>query len=202
MSSPIVDAKGKLCPQPLIMTKKALVDLEPGQTITVLIDNDISRKNVERFLADNNTPVETTEADGVFTLTVTKASEALSAPDAASYCTISPIKPHVVCIKSKRMGEGDDTLGELLMKAFINTIDEVDPLPDTLVFYNSGIFLALKDSPVLDALNELSEKGVKILVCGTCADYFKKKDDVAAGIISNMYTISEALVEASKVVSP
>ncbi|MDY0255531.1 MAG: sulfurtransferase TusA family protein, partial [Tenuifilaceae bacterium] len=48
-----VDAKGELCPKPLIMTKKALGEMGDNETLEVLIDNETSMKNVTRFLTDN-----------------------------------------------------------------------------------------------------------------------------------------------------
>lgn len=202
MKSSTVDARGQVCPKPLILTKKALNETADGGRLTVLIDNDTSRQNVERFLRDNGMTVETSEEGGVFTLHVTKTRRQLSHPQAEAYCTTQPRTPHAVCIKSDRMGFGDDELGSILIKAFVNTIAETEPLPGTIILYNSGINLALTDSPVLDALKELEQSGVKILVCGTCADYFGKKDQVAVGIVSNMYDISQALASASHVVYP
>ena len=100
------------------------------------------------------------------------------------------------------MGVGDDDLGSILAKALINTIKEVEPLPESILFYNGGVFLALKDSPVVQPLQELSDRGVKILVCGTCLDFYGKKAEVGVGIVSNMYDILQALTDAGHVVMP
>ena len=126
----------------------------------------------------------------------------LAKPDAAAYCSSTPAAPHVIVVKSTLMGIGDDALGELLLKACINTIKEVTPLPGAIVFYNSGIFMALDDSPVIESLRELEKSGVKILVCGTCADFFQKKEQIHIGTISNMYTILETITNAGKVIEP
>ena len=40
--------------------------------------------------------------------------------------------------------------------------------------------------------------GVKILVCGTCLDYYKLKDNLKIGEISNMYDITEKMFAAQK----
>ena len=68
---------------------------------------------------------------------------------------------------------GDDDVGRILIQGFCNTIKEADPLPGTLVFYNSGVKLAAEGSSVLPALKSLEESGIKLLLCGTCADYFR-----------------------------
>ena len=49
----IVDTRDKPCPEPVLMTKNALespIDSE----ITILVDNDISKENVIKFLTSNH----------------------------------------------------------------------------------------------------------------------------------------------------
>ena len=200
----LVDARGELCPKPLIMTKKALKECTPGQPMRVLIDNETSRNNVMRFLSDNGISAESKENDGVYTLLLHGAAGELPRPDAASYCTVSAPAPapHVIVVKSNRMGVGDDELGTILLKAFINTIKEVDPLPGSIVFYNSGVLMTTDDSPVVDALRELEKQGVTLLICGTCADFFGIKKMVSIGTISNMYSILETITAAGKIIVP
>jgi selenium metabolism protein YedF len=183
------------------MTKKALTELPPNGSMVVELDNATSKDNVVRFLKDNNADVTVTEERGLFRLAVTKRSDELGSPDAASYCQ-TPRQPHVICIRSNRMGAGAEELGEILMKAFVNTIREVSPRPSAVVLYNSGIFLAVAGSPVIEALKELEGMGVSVLVCGTCTNYYDKTDDVAVGTVSNMYDILETLTTAGHVVCP
>ncbi|HON10558.1 MAG TPA: sulfurtransferase-like selenium metabolism protein YedF [Chitinispirillaceae bacterium] len=202
MEEKLVDARGQVCPMPLIMTKKALKELGTGQPLRILIDNETSKQNVMRFLSDNGIKAECEEENGVFTLRLFGAPANLSHPDAESYCNTGESKPHVVVINSDKMGRGSDELGEILIKAFINTIKEVSPLPGAVVFYNSGIFLTLKDSPVLESLVELERAGVKILICGTCLNYYEKKEQIGVGTVSNMYTILETLSNAGHIVCP
>ncbi len=204
MTAKVVDARGMVCPKPLIMTKKALNELALNESMVVWIDNETSKLNVQRFLEDNHMDTLVNEKEGYFELHVTKRESSLTHPDAQSYCQPSTQakKPHVVAISSNIMGSGDHDLGEILIKAFINTIREVSPLPSSIIFYNRGIFLALENSPVHDSLIELHQKGVEILVCGTCADYFDKKSSVKIGTISNMYTIIERLTQAGHVIKP
>ena len=146
MEEYLVDARGEVCPKPLILTKRALTSCAPGQPIRVIIDNETSKNNVMRFLSENGILAECVEKEGVFTLALFGASAELAKPDAAAYCSSTPAAPHVIVVKSTLMGIGDDALGELLLKACINTIKEVTPLPGAIVFYNSGIFMALDDN--------------------------------------------------------
>jgi selenium metabolism protein YedF len=203
MNERVVDARGKLCPEPLILTKKALGELDIGQTMKVLIDNETSRQNVERFLKDNGARSVCADDKGLFTLSVTKLQDEMPSPNAEEYCaTPQPAKRHVIVISSDKMGRGPDELGAILMKAFINTIKDVDPLPSSIIFYSTGILLVVNGSPLVDPLRDLVAKGVKVLVCGTCADYFLKKNQVMVGTISNMYTILETITKASHAIAP
>lgn len=73
-------------------------------------------------------------------------------------------------------------------------------LPTTMIFVNSSIFLTTEGSPVLPALQEIEKKGVQIINCGTCVDFYKRKEKLKVGIISNMYTITETLMKATKII--
>jgi selenium metabolism protein YedF len=100
------------------------------------------------------------------------------------------------------MGRGNDDLGRILMKAFIHTIIDLDTMPDIMVFYNTGVRLTAADSDVIDDLKSLEAKGVVMLVCGTCVNYFEIKDRTAVGSISNMYDIAGTLSCAGRIVTP
>ena len=43
---------------------------------------------------------------------------------------------------------------------------------------------------------------MRILSCGTCLDYYKRKEDLQVGGVSNMFEIVTALVDADRVVRP
>ncbi|MBN1854579.1 MAG: sulfurtransferase-like selenium metabolism protein YedF [Pirellulales bacterium] len=204
MREPIIDARGQLCPKPLILTRDALRKLAVDQPMTVLIDNQTSKENACRFLKDQGAEFTCTEDNGVFTIRVVKRAQASSSmeTDVAQYCTSSTRKPHTIAFNKRTMGFGAEELGEILIKAFINTIREASPLPGSIVFYNDGIHLAIEGSPVIDALRELETIGVKILVCGTCLDYYGKKPLLCVGTASNMYDILQTLTEAGHIITP
>ena len=87
------------------------------------------------------------------------------------------------------------------MRGFFHTLGEVSPTPDTILFFNDGVWLVLDDSPVLEDLKALEEKGVSLLACGTCLNHFGLGERLAVGEISNMYDIAEAMLNAGKVVN-
>lgn len=198
-----IDARGKTCPVPLIMTKKALEEAAFDETLVVLLDNETSALNVTRFLEDHGMVIQTLKEGINITLTVHKTGTIPEQTNPATWCTPSPAgNGYLIAIQQNRMGTGDDDLGQLLIKGFINTLPDIDIKPRTMVFLNSGILLTLKDSPVLDALKKLEQAGIKILVCGTCLDFFQSTNDLAVGVVSNMYDILDALSKAEKVIYP
>lgn len=200
----IIDARGKNCPLPLVMTKKALLESREDETILIIIDNDISLKNVSRFLKDQDMQIQVEKKEDAYHLMVTKTGTIPENIDAEAYCYPEGTenKNYVMVFKQDKVGHGAGELGDILIKGFVNTLPEITHKPGFLVFLNTGIHLTTKDSDVLEALQLLEKKGVKILVCGTCLDYFNKKDDIAVGEISNMYDILECITQAAKVIHP
>jgi hypothetical protein len=76
------------------------------------------------------------------------------------------------------------------------------PRPKTLLFMNGGVKLVAEGSELLDALRELEADGAELLACGTCLDFFKLKEKLRAGKVSNMFEIASRLVAADRVVRP
>lgn len=205
MSEITVDARGQLCPKPLILTKQALKDGAVGTAIAVLIDNETSCQNVERFLCDNGMAPQVSRDGSQFTVRFTKTVPELAAPDAASYCTSAAGTAggsYVVSLASETVGRGPAELGGVLMKGLFATLKDVTPLPSHVVLYSSGVLLAIDSSSFVEPLRELEQRGVKVLICGTCVDYYQKKAEIHVGTISNMLTILETLTRAGKVIAP
>ncbi len=107
----------------------------------------------------------------------------------------------VLAISSDGMGRGDDELGRVLLRNHLHVLGEVTPRPDVLIFFNSGVKLAVEGSPALDDLKALTERGVQILLCGTCLGHFDLEEKVAVGEISNMYTITETMLRADRLIN-
>lgn len=108
----------------------------------------------------------------------------------------------VVLIDGETVGRGDDDLGRILMGSFLHTLFASDPPPWRIILLNGGVKLASQGSEFVGALTELSGRGVEILSCGTCLDFFHLKEKLQAGRISNMGEIVASLVSATKVLKP
>jgi len=201
--SKIVDCKGLACPVPVLKTKEALESIKSG-TITVIVDNKASRENVKRFAQKEGCKVEVEEKDGLYYLTITKGktSEKTSSEKTSEETTKEKkSKNYAVLIASSYVGE-DPELGKILIKGFIKTFVNADPLPARIILINTAVKLACKgaDSEILEALKTLKEKGVEIICCGTCLDYFNLLDDLEVGIASNAYDVVQALANSDSVI--
>jgi selenium metabolism protein YedF len=100
------------------------------------------------------------------------------------------------------MGRGDDELGRTLMATYLDTLAHFSPSISKVIFVNSGVRLTVKGSPVLDAIKNLENAGVRILSCGTCLNHFGLKEKLNVGEVSNMYAIIEAISKGQKVMMP
>jgi selenium metabolism protein YedF len=201
----LVNAKGLACPEPVILTKKAL---DSHDDVIVIVDNETARENVKRLAASSGCMVDITEeAGGIFRIHI-KKQDKKTGGDAPSTCMCSedvPMSaqgPTVFVIASSIMGHGNEELGTVLMRAFIHTAVDLDHKPDIMVFYNTGVQLTASDSDVIDDLKALQEKGVKLLICGTCVNFFNLGGRIGTGTISNMYDIAGALSTAGRIVKP
>ncbi|MBR1439455.1 MAG: sulfurtransferase TusA family protein [Synergistaceae bacterium] len=67
-----VNASGLSCPQPVMMTKKALSEVESGR-VEVLVDTATSRNNVSRYAGNKGWKVDVEEREeGGYRLILTK----------------------------------------------------------------------------------------------------------------------------------
>jgi len=193
-----IDCRGLECPQPVILTRKAMAETE---AVTTIVDNDTAKMNVSRMASKQGYSVEVQEKDDGIYLHLSKVGAVPEEETAPASAAVGPGGPTVVLIPSNGLGRGDEELGRILIRSFLHTLDEVEPLPATMVFINAGVKLTVEGSPVVEDLQALEQRGVDILACGTCLGHFGLKEKIAVGEISNMYTISETLLGAGNVIA-
>lgn len=99
------------------------------------------------------------------------------------------------------MGEAPEDLQSKLAQKFLSLLNEFGLLPAKILFYTGGVRLACTGSPVLDQLKQFETKGVELVLCKTCLDYFDLEHKVEVGIVGGMPDIIEALAKAEKVIS-
>lgn len=186
-----VDARGLACPEPVIMTKKAL-DSHEVKEVLAIVDNRAALENISRMVKTLKLESMIEEQDGSFYINIVK-EEILPEKDNLRGST-------VVLVKSNVLGQGDDKLGSVLMKSFMYTLTQIEGEVKTLIFLNSGVLLTTAGSELIEHIKHLESNGVEVLSCGTCLDFYGLSDKLEVGTVGNMYSIAEEMLHSSKVI--
>lgn len=193
-----IDCRGMGCPQPVINTKKVLEEMEEG-VVTVIVDNPGARDNVRRFAESQGCSVNIEQRGQDFYIHIQKIK---AKDEERAVKRDEKARKVVVYINSDLLGVGDEALGSFLIKAFLKTLLDLEKKPNRLILINSGVQLAAEGSRVLEDLIALSEAGVEILSCGTCLDFYKLREKMRVGTISNMYDIIQSMLEGDRLIRP
>ena len=200
----IIDCKGMACPLPVVNAKKAAEELNAGDVLTVLVDNEIAVQNLSRFAEHKGFGVSAgKKADQEYAVVMQISGAAEAAREEEAACRMdSRRKGMLVVLSANVMGTGDAKLGTALMKAFVFALTKQDQLPDTILCYNTGASLTCEGADTLEDLKLLESEGVTILTCGTCLDFYGLKEKLAVGGVTNMYDIVERMENAAQIIKP
>lgn len=176
----------------------------------MLVDNETSRRNVERYLCDHGATVTVTRDGADLALAFdapavdAPAVDAPPAPTPAPAALAAPTTASdwVVALAGDTVGRGPAELGAKLAASLLATLVHVEPRPTHVVLYSSGVLLAVDGTPTAAALTELQQGGVEVLLCGTCVDFFERRASIRVGTITDMLRILGVLASAAKVVAP
>lgn len=190
-----LDAAGKACPIPVIMAKK---ELDNGtQSLEIIVDGQTQIDNLERLGNTYGRPISTSPNGDKFLVSFADGDGKI--PEAANSFKDDS---YTVFFNKAAVGSGDAELGLNLAKMAIYTLSESENIPTYVLFMNDGVKLTTGIEPqIIDNLNTLIEKGAKVLVCGTCLNFFGIKDDCKIGTVSNMFDILGAMQDVSKVIT-
>lgn len=215
-----LDERGKQCPMPVIEAKQALENAEPGEMIEVIVDNEIAVQNLTKMAKHKQLKsasqkkgerefsvvieagekgretAETVQAEPV------QREQVEAEPEVTACAPDGKTKGLIVVLSSDQMGSGDEVLGKLLMKGFVYALSHQEQLPEKVLMYNSGAFLSCEGSDSLEDLRELEAQGVEILTCGTCLNHYHLEDKLQVGGVTNMYDITESLLQAKQIIRP
>ena len=101
----------------------------------------------------------------------------------------------VLLLTKDYLGEGSEELGRNLMKTFLYVLTEADVKPKAIYCINSAVNMLVTGSEHLDNLTALEAAGVTIAGCGICLDFYEVKDKVQVGTITNLYAITESMMQ-------
>jgi len=189
----MIDARGLACPQPVLLMKAELEKTAEG-VVSITVDNKGSSINVKNFCESNGCTVTVTElSDGCFRIDAAKGYDC----DVAEKKAVSDT---VVFVTGECIGSEEPELGKMLMKGFLANLKNVDSLPKTVIFVNNSVRLVTLNLEVAETVKELEDKGVEILACGACLNYFNLVDELKVGSVTDGHTVANKLFNAGKVV--
>lgn len=196
--SKIIDAKGKNCPMPVIMAKK---EIDAGaQELIIEVDNSIAVENLKKLANSQGFFTNVKEENGKFSVIFNKdcekCNEILSQLDKKT-----SVGNYSVFVGKEIIGSGSEELGKNLMKMFFYTLNESDDIPKYLLFMNDGVKVPTNNEQAIEHLKELENRGVEILVCGACLNFYNLEEKLEVGKISNMYDITNAMKATDKVIT-
>ncbi len=200
----ILDLRNLACPEPVIRAKR-VIEEHPNSVIELLINSPATLSNVTRMARTLGALVASRELPGgEFAVTLTTGEPPAAQTELSPEESEAPPSPGraTIFLRNSVVGQGDDRLGRVLMKAFLKTLKSAQPLPAEIICVNAGVHLTTEGSEEIPTLLELAELGVDVISCGTCLDFFGKLQSVRVGIVGNMLDIVTRLNRASKIIAP
>jgi intracellular sulfur oxidation DsrE/DsrF family protein len=107
----------------------------------------------------------------------------------------------VILVTNNGMGNADQKLQQLLFGKYVELLLQNESLPEVFCFYTDGVKLVCEGSPALEQLKSLESKGVRLIICSTCLNYFELTEKVRVGIVGGLGDILEAQSRAEKVIT-
>lgn len=199
----VLDMRGQACPIPVINAKKSLAE-QDAKGVVVVVDNSTAVQNLERMAAGTGCAFSCKEDGTLFRVSIIKDANAAHLFDDPLEITSGSkdsSRGPVVLISSNSMGRGAEDLGQMLMKGFIFSLTQLKPHPEAVLFLNSGALLTAEGSNTIPDLKTLEANGTKVHTCGTCANYYKTLQTLAAGDTVDMMAITNYLAKASGIIA-
>ena len=194
-----IDARGKACPMPVVMTEEALKKINEG-TIDVLVDNEESALNVAGYAAQQGLFAETRKEGKDWMVKVVKGYACKpraesGVPDAE----LQEKKTLLLIVGTDSLGKDED-LGRKLMKGFFETMKVYKQLPHTIFFVNAGVKLTTVNEETAPLLKDIENMGVEVYSCGTCLKHYDLEAKLKVGHRGTTNHIVEGMQDFDKVV--
>ena len=200
-----LDVRHLACPGPVLALRDCLAH---GETLIRLhVADALALSNVTRFAQTRGADVESVPQEGGgFSIEIAAdsgSSTARSGEEALLVCDVPQSEgPTIIQVTSKVMGQGDDDLGELLLRSFLKTQAQLETKPSAILFYNDGVKLCCHGSLLIDDLRALESNNIEIIACGTCLNFFELADQLEVGRVTDMLEISSILAQAGRLIHP
>ncbi len=198
----LIDARGIGCPKPVIMAEDALSKISEG-IIVILVDNEASLKNLERFASKNAFYSETSKEDHYWAVKIVKGYpceiESSELGIQSSELEAEVKKDILLIVGTDTLGK-DEELGRILVKPFFETIIVTKEIPHTIFFLNAGVKLTTINEDIVPILKEIEGMGVEIFSCGTCLKHYNLESELKVGYRGTTNHIVEGMKDFQKTV--
>ncbi|MGQ9706161.1 MAG: sulfurtransferase-like selenium metabolism protein YedF [bacterium] len=192
MQIKFIDVRGVPCPTPVIMTKQVIK--EGLKNIEVLSDNRTSVENIKRLAVNEGYSYKVIEnPDETILLKLEKEEKLVKEEKEFNINT-------VILIDSDKIGKGDEELGKILMKSFLECIKTTDKVISRMILIHSAVRLTTVWMEFVELLKEIEKKGIEILVCGICLDFYNLKNDLKVGRVTNFFEVTEILLSKDRII--
>ncbi len=189
-----IDARGLGCPKPVTMAEEVLNTIEEG-TVEILVDNDASVKNLQRFANKNGMDSEVIPEDNYWRIKITKGYICSPIEDTEK----DKKRETLIIIGTDTLGK-EEEIGRILMKGFLETLKVTKELPEMIFFLNAGVKLTTINEETVALLKEIEGMGVEIYSCGTCLKYYNLESELKVGYRGTTNHIVEGIKDFKKVV--
>ena len=189
-----VDGRGLSLPETWLRTSEALLDRHCLEVLAIIDDPGAMREH-SSLIAE--LPYKTTDEEkkGQYHINIQKHQAA-----AGLRVSSAEYGHTVLIVSSTSLGKGEDRWGGQLMSSFIYSLTQLEGSLKTIVFINSGVFLATEGSDALPYLQHMQESGVEIISSHTCLSYYQLLGKLRVGTVSNMFAITEKIAEAKRLI--
>ncbi|MDD4095628.1 MAG: hypothetical protein PHP22_05230 [Oscillospiraceae bacterium] len=138
------------------------------------------------------------EADGVDPQT----SFALTEPYARSGRVVVAISSDTIGMLTEESGVPGAEHGAELLRIFLETLCERSNLPDEVLLYGRGVFLAADGHPALPSIRLLCHREVLIKACSESLHFYEKKPAEPNVQPVPMSEITRIMMRADRVIRP
>ena len=192
----LIDARGQGCPKPVMMAEEALLKINEG-IVEIIVDNEASADNLGLFAKSNAFFSETIKDGKDWRVKIVKGYAC--APLASPEKTPKPGKDLLLVVGIDTMGK-EEALGNILMRAYFETIKTYKQVPHTIFFLNSGVKLTTTNADIYPILKEIEAMGVEMYSCGTCLKYYGLEAEIKVGHRGSTNHIVEGMKDFDKTV--
>ncbi|TKX31464.1 sulfurtransferase-like selenium metabolism protein YedF [Campylobacter estrildidarum] len=187
-----IDCRNLDCPKPVVETKKALENLNNGESLEIVLNSTISKNNVLKFLNSLNLNPAFKEYENEIIVYVEKKEVDLNKVNANEYS--------VLFLKADKVGFGE--LGQNLFAGFLDTLKSIENIPSKIICVNESVLVNTDENHKAHiAMKELESLGVEIISCGACLEFFGKTKELKIGSIGNAYEIVNELFGKAKIIT-